>query len=282
MVFFEKYSALIKTNNTASLASYKDLKYWRDDMFSNTMIFILPLSLFALIPSLIWAIQVNYYTVAIIDLWSVLMILVISFKKGIEIKNRKLLFITTIYALSFVLIFYIGLNSTLYLLGTCVLAFFIYSFKNQYTPAIINCILACGYILLYQYELVQFHNVDFSLNELLAVFCNLIFLSFLICFLVPQLFTGLDESIKQRISHIKKIEKQNKTLKDITWMQSHVVRAPLSRLMALADLLKDRNINDAERDFLIDNILISSDELDTIITDIVLKAEKNHSDTDEI
>lgn len=273
MVVLQKYTSRIKTNTTASFNSYKDLSYWRDDMFTNTMLFILPLSLIALIPSLIWAIQSSYYAVAFVDLLSITMIMIISFKKGIDIKHRKILFITTVYVLSFVLIYYIGLNSTLYLLATSVVAILIYSFKNQYLPAIINTVLSCAYVLLYYFELVQFHNNNFTLTELLAVFGNLIFLSFLVCFLIPQLFIGLDDSIKQRILHIEKIEEQNKTLREITWMQSHTVRTPLSRLMALTGLLKDRDITDAEKDFLIENILTSSHELDAIIKDIVLKSE---------
>jgi signal transduction histidine kinase len=276
MVWLEQYTSRIKTNTTASFNSYQDLSYWRDDMFTNTMIFIIPVSLIALIPSLVWAIQADYHTIAFIDLLSIAMIFVISFKKGIEIENRKLLFIATIYVLSCALMYYIGLNSTLYLLVTCVLSVLIYPFKNQYFPAFINTILSCSYVLLDYFKLIEFHSNNFSINELFAVFGNLIFLSFLICFLIPQLFRGLDDSIKERILQIERIENQNKTLREITWMQSHTVRTPLSRLMALTDLLKDRDITDEEKQFLIENILISSYELDAIIKDIVVKSELNN------
>jgi signal transduction histidine kinase len=240
------------------------------------MIFIIPVSLIALIPSVIWAIQANYFNVVLVDLWSIAMVFIISFKKGIKIKNRKLLFIATIYTLSFVLIYYTGLNSTLYLLVSCVLAVLIYPFKNQYFPAVINTIISCTYIFLYHFNLVEFYSTNFSTNVLLAVFGNLMFLSFLICFLIPQLFKGLDDSIKERILQIERIENQNKMLREITWMQSHTVRTPLSRLMALADLLKDRYITEDEKQFLIENILISSYELDAIIKDIVVKSEHNN------
>lgn len=282
MTLLQKYRSRIKTNTTASFTSYKDLGYWRDEMFTNTIIFILPISLIALIPSLLWAFQFNYYGLIFIDLWSVAMIFFISFKKGIDIKHRKLLFIATIYVLSFVLIYYIGLNSTLYLLVACVLTVLIHPFKNQFLPAIINTILTIVYFALYFFDLVHLYSANFSFTELLAVFGNLIFLSFLICFLIPQLFTGLDDSIKQRILHIEKIENQNKTLREITWMQSHTVRTPLSRLMALTSLLKDRDITDTEKDFLIENILTSSNELDAIIKDIVLKSEFSNQEDEHI
>lgn len=282
MTLLQKYASLIKTNTSASFTSYKDLSFWRDDMFTNTMMFIVPVSLIALIPSLIWAIQSSYYGIAFIDLWSLAIMFLISFKKGIHIKHRKLLFIATIYILSFVLLYYVGLNSTLYLLIICVLAVLIYPFKNQYIPAIVNTILSCVYVALHSFDLVHLKSDTISTTELVAVFGNLIFLSFLVCFLIPQLFEGLDDSIKQRILHIEKIENQNKTLREITWMQSHTVRTPLSRLMALTDLLKDRDITETEKDFLIENILISSNELDAIIKDIVLKSEFSNQEDEHI
>lgn len=106
------------------------------------MILIHPLRIITQIPYLIWAITSNYYVVALIVLWTVLMIFIISLKKRISIKNRKLLFITTIHVLSFVLIYYEGLSSTLYLLRTCVLAFLFILLKiNTHQSSLMQCFL---------------------------------------------------------------------------------------------------------------------------------------------
>lgn len=242
-------------------------------MFSNTLIYTIPLSLIALIPSLIWALDSDYYTMFAIDLSCVSLLFVIGLKKGIKIKTRKLLFISTVYVLSSFLIYYVGLNSTLYLLAACFLSTFIYSFKNQYTPALLNLYISISYLFLHYFDFIDFHNNNFRDSELFAVFSNLIFLSFLVCSLVPKLFKGLEDSFKEKIKHTEKIEKQNTVLKEITWIQSHVVRTPLSRLMAITNLLKDTDITEEERIFLLDNIMVSSNELDNIIKEIVLKSE---------
>jgi signal transduction histidine kinase len=277
MEIWNKYTSRIRQNILVSSEENKDLKYWRDDMFSNTIIYIIPLSIIALIPSLFWAFESKLHIMIWIDLLSVIAALFIGLKKGIKIKQRKLLFIGTVYFLSFSLIYFVGLNSTLYLLAACFLSTFIYTFKNQYTPALINFYISVFYISAYYLNLTPTQRIDFKSSELFAVFANLIFLSFLICSLVPKLFNGLDESFKNNIKHTKKIEKQNEVLKEITWIQSHVVRTPLSRIMAICNLLKENDNTEEEKTFLMENIIISSNELDDIIKEIVAKSENIHS-----
>ncbi len=242
-------------------------------MFTNTIIYIIPLSIIALLPSLIWSFEVKLYVMCTIDTLALLVVLLIAFKKDISIKNRKLLFIGEIYILGTFLIYYAGLNSTLYLLATCFLSTFIHSFKNQYTPALLNVYISIAYIILSYLNLTPVPSITFNPIELFAVFSNLIFLSFLMCALVPKLFHGLEESFKKSIEHNNKIERQNEILKQITWIQSHMVRAPLSRLMAITDLLKEHDVTEEEKAFFIENIIISSNELDSLIQEIVIKSE---------
>ena len=51
-------------------------------------------------------------------------------------------------------------------------------------------------------------------------------------------------------------------------MQSHVIRAPLARIMALIDLFKNNDNDGMEARTILDYILISADELDDVIKDI--------------
>lgn len=277
MEIWNKYTSIVRQNILFSSNENIDLKYWRDDMFANTIIYIIPLSIIALIPSLIWAFEAKLYIMILVDVLAVSLATVTGIKKGIKVKKRKLLFIGTVYTLSSFLIYFVGLNSTLYLLAACFLATFIYTFKNQYTPALFNVYISIFYISLYYLGLTPTHNIDFKSSELFAVFSNLIFLSFLVCSLVPKLFNGLDESFKNNIKHTKKIEKQNGVLKEITWIQSHVVRTPLSRILAITNLLKENDNSEEEKTFLIDNIIVSSNELDEVIKEIVTKSESIRS-----
>lgn len=75
----------------------------------------------------------------------------------------------------------------------------------------------------------------------------------------------------ESLERMNKIELQDKALKDISWTQSHVVRAPLANLLGFIYLLEENietGLSDKE---LIDHIAASARRLDDIIRDIVSK-----------
>lgn len=86
---------------------------------------------------------------------------------------------------------------------------------------------------------------------------------------------GAMVDLTESLEKMNTIEQQNKTLKDISWTQSHVVRAPLANLMGLINLLKDNKKMGYTDDRLIDYIGESATKLDHIIHDIVKKSAQN-------
>ncbi|MEO6284603.1 MAG: PAS domain-containing protein [Dyadobacter sp.] len=66
---------------------------------------------------------------------------------------------------------------------------------------------------------------------------------------------------------------QNEKLKEIAWTQSHIVRAPLARLMGLIDLLQIGECGDLGKEGVLTHIKSSADELDRVVKDIVHKAD---------
>lgn len=69
------------------------------------------------------------------------------------------------------------------------------------------------------------------------------------------------------------IQKQNDKLREIAWTQSHVVRAPLARLMGLVDLFREGLLDENEKKPMLDHIYTSAIELDDIIQEIVSKSQ---------
>ncbi len=84
----------------------------------------------------------------------------------------------------------------------------------------------------------------------------------------------LVNDITENLKYIRKIEEQNETFKEIAWIQSHVVRAPLARLMGLVNLLEsqEEGLNKDVKE-LLEYIKISAGELDGIIRKISEKTE---------
>jgi PAS domain S-box-containing protein len=79
--------------------------------------------------------------------------------------------------------------------------------------------------------------------------------------------------ITERVNYTKAIEGQNERLKEISWIQSHIVRAPLSRIMGLIPLLSDLEETGEEREKMLQFILTSAIELDEVIKDITDKSK---------
>jgi PAS domain S-box-containing protein len=68
-------------------------------------------------------------------------------------------------------------------------------------------------------------------------------------------------------NYMQTIEEQNKAFHEISWTQSHMVRAPLCRIMALTTLLQG-TLSDEERIETLQYLQLSSNELDDIIKKI--------------
>ncbi len=86
----------------------------------------------------------------------------------------------------------------------------------------------------------------------------------------------LINDITERVKYINAIENQNKKLREIAWIQSHVVRAPLARMMGIINVLKETDVTTDEKKLLLDNFVESGIELDLIIKDITVKTKNMH------
>ena len=79
----------------------------------------------------------------------------------------------------------------------------------------------------------------------------------------------VSNDITKSIEHLNEIESQNTKLKDIAWIQSHIVRAPLTNILGLIKLINETNsVNDTE---LLNHLNQSVLELDNSINEIVNK-----------
>jgi PAS domain S-box-containing protein len=75
--------------------------------------------------------------------------------------------------------------------------------------------------------------------------------------------------ITQRLKHLQTIVSQNKKLKDIAWTQSHVVRAPLARILGIINLIEEEKGNLENLLFWLEQLKVSSNEMDEIVRKII-------------
>lgn len=79
--------------------------------------------------------------------------------------------------------------------------------------------------------------------------------------------------ISQTVEYLKAIEAYTVKLKEIAWTQSHIVRAPLSRMMGIVNVLKQIGTTNPEFNEWVIHFDNSAKELDNIILDITRKTE---------
>lgn len=89
----------------------------------------------------------------------------------------------------------------------------------------------------------------------------------------------LANDVTDKMKHIKKIEEQNIKLKNIAWMQSHHLRAPLSRILGIINLLELESFNSRDLPLLMDSLRKSGNDLDKIVQKIVNESQSLNFDT---
>ncbi|BAU54338.1 PAS domain S-box protein [Mucilaginibacter gotjawali] len=77
--------------------------------------------------------------------------------------------------------------------------------------------------------------------------------------------------VTEKLRYTKAIEEQNEKLREISWIQSHMVRAPVARILGLIAVLKVIKDNNNEMERVLNYLEISADELDLIIREITDK-----------
>jgi PAS domain S-box-containing protein len=83
---------------------------------------------------------------------------------------------------------------------------------------------------------------------------------------------GATQDITDKVKHIIEIENQNAKLREIAWMQSHLVRAPLARMIGIVQVLQEEDLNSEDFKNWVTHFVSSSVELDNIIKDITIKS----------
>lgn len=133
------------------------------------------------------------------------------------------------------------------------------------------------------YNHVKLHNTEPEPIELKVIRKDGTERCFFVKGQINQQGTGHDHpklvTVVQDITDLKQVmqelKMQNQQLKEIAWTQSHIVRAPLSRLMGLVKLLSDGVVGPGEdHTQILSYIVQSANELDRIIADITEKTRK--------
>jgi PAS domain S-box-containing protein len=91
-------------------------------------------------------------------------------------------------------------------------------------------------------------------------------------------FNGIIDNFREitdKVNFIEKIKEKNEKINKLNWMQSHIVRAPLARILGLSNILALSEVEEIKKSELINYIKESAEELDKVIKEIVEQSEKD-------
>lgn len=84
-------------------------------------------------------------------------------------------------------------------------------------------------------------------------------------------FIGVEEDITLQKETLSTLENKNKRLAEIAWEQSHLVRAPLARILGMVNLFQNDFISNEEKAMYLNYLKVSAEELDAVIKAIAIK-----------
>lgn len=290
MTIWERYKTHITRNLIPREIPQNDLSYWRNKLFTVTVIYLVPFSLIAILPGIYYTFITHQYIIFYADLFTLAGVFFIAWAPDVSIQARKILFITTAYLISCILTYLTGLHGAglLYLQTACIYSILIFPTRRAYWNAVINTTISITFIVIIYFELTPiFHTTKESVSEWIAVLSNLVFLSLLSTAFIPQLLYGLqgsldeEKKLQQEVSNkqqslietLHQVEQKNKELTDIAYLQSHILRAPVANMLGIVQILKDPQIATADKEALYNDLLKSLKDMDDRIHEV---AEKTH------
>ncbi len=220
-----RYKNYVKKNVLANdEGDSKKVSYWRNAVFCNILTYLTPLSVIALIPCIFMAFTNGVPIVGFADLFTFLLVVVITLSAGIKLQTRKYIFIFILYCLSLTLLYYLPFPGPglLFLLTVTIFSSLIYSSSAAYYSAITNTFICVCFALLIYFNIIPYSN-SHNLGAWIAISSNLIFLSFVCAKCLHLLLEGLAASLSSNNLAESKYEKANRLYKFISQINQTIV-----------------------------------------------------------
>lgn len=184
-------------------APVRDIVYWRDRMFSNFILYALPISSISLLPAVPIGILEGHPYLILFDVLIAFSIGWVGLNRSIRLKRRKLIVTALFYAFALVTTANLGSYGpgVMYLMATTVFSTLILSARHGYASVLLHLISCLFFALVIHFELfdtpliAQYGN----LGSWLTFSSNLIFLSVLCVVMISKIINGLEATILKEV-----------------------------------------------------------------------------------
>src|SRR5215217_2035800 len=210
--FLHQYASFTHRKLCAHLDTNEhDLRYWQNQLFCNFLVYCLPVSLIALIPTVFIAFKEGLAIFAFVVMLCFSTMAAITFLPNISLRNRKITALIVFYALAIFLINNLGYlwPGIFYLFFITVLSALIFPIRFAYRTVLINSVILTVFAIIIAFKLFDSVLISkYNFIRWMAASANLVFASVVIVLLIDKIFDSLQltlakkTQLQERYQHI--------------------------------------------------------------------------------
>lgn len=211
-LLINKFKAYSLNRFTSNISEDETLNYWRAKLFSLIMSLLIPLSFILYLPSLYMCIKESLVFLAIADTIAFLVMQFVFFYKKLSLKTSISLFLSTLFILGLILIYYMGWSGPglVYLLGISCFSAIIHSKNAGYITLFTNISVFILLFFLSGFQLLDNSIVNkMTLDALISISLNFVILNYLIVASSASLINILQNKLFAEKEFREKLENLN-------------------------------------------------------------------------
>lgn len=244
MRFYSKFLEQKNLDLIKNVQYTDELDYLKDVIFIRSLVYVYSLSIFVLIPGIIYGISINNMLVVFWDVVTYIVIFILTYPSKVKLSIRKWIFVLSIYLLGFQLLLELGMDGAgilFWVIGN-ITSSLIFNKIQLLFVSIVNVIvfLYIGYIIYFGLTPETFSK-SLSLYDWFIISIHNIYLSFIISLVLNQLLNvmkrvlikekKLQISVKKTAKKISTsnelLKKKNVQLEQIAYITAKELKEPL-------------------------------------------------------